>query len=131
MKNAALLFALLSCSFPSLSQPASTSGGVPVNMVVTVEARHGGHPGPVTQQDVMVFEGKTRDQVTSWVPAQGEHAQLDLFILLDDSAGLSLGSQLRDIREFINSQPATTRIGVASNAAFRFRSVCVSFAPVR
>jgi len=113
MKNAALLFALLSCSLPALSQPASTSGGVPVNMVVTVEARHGGHPGPVTQQDVMVFEGKTRDQVTSWVPAQGEHAQLDLFILLDDSAGLSLGSQLGDIREFINSQSGTTRIGVA------------------
>ena len=113
MKNAALLFALLSCSLPALSQPASTPGGVPVNMVVTVEARHGGHPGPVTQQDVMVFEGKVRDQVTSWVPAQGEHAQLDLFILLDDSAGLSLGSQLGDIREFINSQSGTTRIGVA------------------
>src|SRR6267154_6698939 len=113
MKNAALLFALLSCSLSALSQQAPASGGVPVNTVVTVEARHGGPPGPVTQQDVMVYEGKTRDQVTSWVPARGEHAQLDLFVLLDDSAGLSLGSQLGDIREFIGSQPVTTRIGVA------------------
>jgi hypothetical protein len=33
--------------------------------------------------------------------------------LLDDSSGLSLGTQLGDLRQFINSQPATTRVGVA------------------
>jgi hypothetical protein len=32
--------------------------------------------------------------------------------LLDDASGTNLGSQLEDIRKFINSQPATTRIGV-------------------
>jgi hypothetical protein len=32
--------------------------------------------------------------------------------LIDDSANTSLGSQLEDLRQFINSQPATTKVGV-------------------
>src|SRR5579864_8399192 len=115
MKDQVFVMVLLICSVALspfvAAQPAT--GGVPVNILVTAESRHGEHPGPITREDVMVFEGKTRDQVTSWVPAQGDHAQLDLFILLDDSSGLSLGTQLGDISSFINAQPATTRVGVA------------------
>lgn len=70
-------------------------------------------PPAIDQGDVLVYEGKVRDKVTSWVPARGDHAQLELFILLDDSSGENLGTQLGDIRQFINSQPATTKIGVA------------------
>jgi hypothetical protein len=91
----------------------SSPAGVPVHMVVTVEARHGNTPPQITQQDVMVYEGHKRDQVTDWIPAQGEHAALEFFILIDDGASLSLGSQLEDIRQFINAQPATTKIGIA------------------
>jgi hypothetical protein len=98
---------------PSFAQQPSESGGVPVNMVVTVESRHGEHPPAVDREDVMVYQGKTRDKVTSWVPAQGDHAQLELFILLDDSSDPNLGSQFDDIRQFINAQPATTKVGVA------------------
>jgi hypothetical protein len=43
---------------------------------------------------------------------QGDRAELELFLLLDDAAGASLGSQFEDLRKFINFQPATTRIGV-------------------
>lgn len=116
MQSARLCFVTVTYSalfslFLAAQQPAG--GGVPVHMVVTVEARHGGNPGPVTREDVMVFEGKTRDEVTAWTPAQGDHAQLDLFILLDDSSGANLGTQFGDIRKFIDAQPATTRIGIA------------------
>lgn len=82
-------------------------------MVVTVEARHGNTPPEITQQDVMVHEDRTRDQVTDWIPAKGEHPALEFFILIDDGASLSLGSQLEDIRQFIISQPPTTKIGVS------------------
>jgi hypothetical protein len=51
--------------------------------------------------------------VTDWVPAEGDHAQLEFFILLDDSSDINLGSQLPDIRKFINSQPPSTKIGIA------------------
>jgi len=98
---------------PAAAQQASAPAGPAVNMVVTADARHGMNPGPVDQQDVMVYEGKTRDSVTSWVPAKGENADLELFILIDDSASASLGTQLDDIRQFISSQPSTTKVGVA------------------
>jgi hypothetical protein len=50
---------------------------------------------------------------TDWVPLQEERAGLQLFILIDDAASISLGSQLEDIRQFVNAQPSTTAIGVA------------------
>ncbi|HZQ24285.1 MAG TPA: hypothetical protein VFA89_15965 [Terriglobales bacterium] len=95
------------------AQEAASTAGVPVKMVVTAEARHGSTPPPVTQDDVMVYQGKNRDKVTGWAPAQGDNAQLEFFVLLDDSSGPSLGVQLDDVRAFINSQPPTTKVGIA------------------
>jgi len=80
---------------------------------VTVEARHGSNVPDITRDDVMVYEGRDRDRVTGWLPLQGDHAGLELFILLDDSSSVSLGSQLEDIRQFISAQPATAKIGIA------------------
>lgn len=104
-------FSVLACG--AAAQEAPAASGPAVNMVVTVEARHGMNPAPVDRQDVMVYEGKTRDTVTSWVPAKADHADLELFILIDDSANATLATQFDDIRQFINSQPATTKVGVA------------------
>ncbi len=59
------------------------------------------------------MKGKERDTVTDWVPAQGEHAALELFILLDDGSSESLGTQLQDLRKFISEQPASAKIGIA------------------
>ena len=96
-----------------LAQQATTSDGVPVHMVVTVEARHGSDVPVVNREDVMVHEGHDRDQVTEWVAAQGDHADLELFILLDDSSNTTIGNQLEDIRKFIMGQPESAKIGVA------------------
>jgi hypothetical protein len=82
-------------------------------MVVTVEAKHGNTPPDITQQDVMVYEGHNRDQVTDWIPAQGEHGALELFFLIDDGASPYLGSELEDLRQFINAQPTAAKIGIA------------------
>ena len=68
------------------AQPAPATNGVPVQMVVTVEAHHGSEVPAISASDVMVHEGKDRDRVTDWVPAQGEHAGLEFFILIDDSS---------------------------------------------
>lgn len=61
----------------------------------------------------MVYEGKDRDTVTEWMPAQGDRAGLELFILLDDGSESNLGQQLPDLRKFIEAQPASTKIGIA------------------
>jgi len=106
------LFALagLECA---AAQQAPSAGGIPVHILVTVEPKHGSTVPVITRDDVMVHQGKDRDQVTDWTPAQGDRAALELFILIDDDANTSLGSQLEDIRQFINAQPSTTKIGVA------------------
>ena len=46
------------------------------------------------------------------MPLQGDHAGLELFVPIDDASNTSLGSQLEDLRQFINSQRATTAIAV-------------------
>jgi hypothetical protein len=94
------------------AQESATSTGSAVNLVVTVEARHGSNVPEINREDVMVYEGKDRDKVTGWLTLRGDHAGLEFFILLDDSSNVSLGSQLEDIRQFINVQPPTTKIGV-------------------
>lgn len=95
------------------AQEARTAGGVPVHMIVTAEAHHGSEVPVIHREDVMVYEGHDRDTVTEWIPAEGDHAALELMILLDDESGINLGSQLDEIKKFIEEQPASTAIGVA------------------
>jgi hypothetical protein len=66
----------------------------------------------VTREDVIVRQSKDHLQVTGWTSARGDHAGLDLFILVDDASESSLGSQLDDLRAFINAQSPTTSVGV-------------------
>jgi hypothetical protein len=86
---------------------------VPVRMTVTVQGvGENKHMPDIKPGDVVVRQGQERLQVTGWVPARGDHAGLDLFFLIDDASDPSLGSQLNDLRTFINAQPATTSVGV-------------------
>ncbi|HZC24748.1 MAG TPA: hypothetical protein VE866_15515 [Candidatus Binatia bacterium] len=87
--------------------------GVPAHIVVTVEPHKGKDVPTINRDDVMVNEGKERDQVTDWIPAQGDHAALELFIMLDDGSNSTLGTQIEDIKKFINEQPPSTAVGVA------------------
>jgi hypothetical protein len=97
----------------TLSAQTSSDDGIPVHMLVTVEPHHGPDVPAVNREDVIVFEGKTRDKVTEWIPAQGDRAPLELYVLLDDGSSASLGTQLDEIRQFINAQPDSVKIGVA------------------
>ncbi len=98
----------------SVAAPAAAaSTETPVHVVITVESHKGSEVPVLKPGDVMVHEGKARDKVVDLVPAQGDHAGLELFVLLDDSSTTSLGTQLDDIRKFILAQPSTTKIGVA------------------
>ena len=118
MKNyfgVGIIFALLMAVYPSrlgLAQESSTSTANAVHVVLTVEARHGTNIPVINREDVMVYEGHARDKVTDMVPLVGDHAGLELFILIDDASNSSLDNQLQDLRQFINSQPSTTAIGV-------------------
>jgi len=110
--HASLVLVVCACGVsPAAGQ--QSANGVPAHMVVTVEPHHGSEVPPVNREDVMVYEGKDRDAVTEWIPAQGDRAGVELFIMLDDGADSSLGQQLQDLRKFIDAQPASTKIGIA------------------
>lgn len=112
--NAIFTFlALSACVAANLAAQDAATPGVPVHLLVTVEARHGSNPPDVGRDDVMVYEGRDRDKVTDWVPAHGDRAGLELFVLLDDGSGTSLGTQLGQLRQFFAAQPASTKIGLA------------------
>jgi len=81
-------------------------------MIVTIEPRKDSET-VVNREDVMVYERKNRDQVTDWVPAQGDHAGLEFFVLIDDGSSSALGTQLTDIKKFIAGLPASAQAGVA------------------
>ncbi len=126
MRSRALLRGLLVAScvcawsvstvFP---QEKAAPGAVQVHVVITGEAqREDGELPALRQDDVKVKQGKTFLQVTQLIPARGDTAALQLFILIDDTLGSGVGNNLSDIKEFISAQPATTLIGIGymSNA---------------
>ncbi len=104
-----------------LAQEKAPAPGVPVQMVITAEARHGKEAPLLHPQDVMAFQKKERLPINELIDCHGEHAALELFLLIDDASSTTLGSQLSDLQHFIETQPATTAIGVAylQNATVR------------
>lgn len=95
------------------SAQQSAAETVPVSMVVSVETRHGKDiPVVNNKEDVRVFEGRDRLRVTDWIPLQGNQADLELLVLIDEKAGATVASQFDDVRRFMNAQPPTTAIAV-------------------
>ena len=91
-------------------EPTETT--VPVTMTVTANVVNNKRMPVISQQDVVVTQGKERLKVRGWVPAQGQYAGLDLFIVIDEASDPSLGMHLDDLKTFINAQPSTTLVGV-------------------
>ena len=111
MSHLAFTMVLAASGALLLAQDKTAAPAVPVQMTVTVEARHGKNAAPsLNREDVMVFDGKQRLPVTDLMA--GEAAGLELFLLIDDAAGDALGTQLQSLHHFIDNQPASTIIGV-------------------
>ncbi len=108
--KAFMLVALATLALPVFAQ--NQSGDVLVHMVVTAESRHGRTTPLIEQGEVTAYQGRAKEKIEGWLPLRGDHAALELFILLDDVANTSLATQLEDIRTFIEEQPPTTAVGV-------------------
>jgi hypothetical protein len=105
-------FAGLKLSLIAAQGEAAPPKAAPVRVIVGVEPRHQVEIPTVNREDVMVYEGHDRDQVTDWTAARGTDAGLEFLVLVDDSSAFSVDSQLGEIRAFINEQPPATQIGV-------------------
>jgi hypothetical protein len=82
------------------------------SMIITTEAPHNQQPPVLHRDDVTVVQGKDRIRASDLVPEQGDQGALDLYILIDDGSDSRISLQYNDIRKFMTSQPASTRIGI-------------------
>ncbi|MGC2401000.1 MAG: hypothetical protein WA510_14500 [Acidobacteriaceae bacterium] len=105
------------CWLTARSQAAKT---VQVHMVITDAAFRTEKSLPaLNAENVKVKQGKGFLSVAQVIPAQGEAANLQLIILIDDTLNTqAVGNNLTDLKAFIGAQPPTTVIAVAymSNA---------------
>jgi hypothetical protein len=101
------------------SQESGAASAARVHVVITNEAANSDKEIPVLLQgDVKVKQGKSFLKVSQLIPAKGDNAALQLFILIDDTLDSRVGGSLNEIRDFINAQPASTviAVGYMSNA---------------
>lgn len=68
-----------------------------------------------------MYQGKERRQVTAWTPVRDAGGQL--WILIDDGADSTIGTQFGDLRKFIQALPANieTGLGYMRNGGVRRR----------
>jgi len=103
-----LLLAAFALAFASLASIPPVRAADPATLTVTAVAKKGSPP-PIKKEDVQVFEGKERVQVTDW--RHGEN--LYLAILIDDSIDTEAASQWNDLKAFIAEQPQNAFVAVA------------------
>lgn len=121
MRKQSIVFLLLigwtlaaACAAAQSFRENTSAQTVPVTIVVSVEAKHGAEIPVIYPEDVRVFQGSDpiRLKVTEWEPLQAERAGLELFVLIDDACDTSVGSNIDDLRAFINAQSDATMVGV-------------------
>ncbi|HTV60617.1 MAG TPA: hypothetical protein VMJ93_17215 [Verrucomicrobiae bacterium] len=101
--------------WPANSSPVTQASSitVPISTVVTVLGPDYSAPPAISKNDIIVYAQKKRQDVTSWTPAQGANAGLQLAILIDNNdSPTAIGQHFGEIKDFINSQPDTTQVGL-------------------
>jgi hypothetical protein len=98
---------------PGLARAQSSSSSVSVTAVVTALGPDYTAPPQITKQDVSVYSRKSKLDVTGWEPATDSHGALQLAILIDDAVSpTAIGLQFKELKNFIEQQPAGTEVGV-------------------
>ncbi len=115
-----VLIGVLAFSAAMIAQTMRDPSQVPVTVTVTALGSNFKPAPPVAQEDVTAYSGNDRLNITRWVRAQGNSANLQLAILIDNDLGpVMLGRNIQDLENFIGSQPPSTSVGVfyAENGA--------------
>jgi hypothetical protein len=121
-KSLLVLASMMSVLICGERSARAQGAAVPVHIVITDAALEGNAAPPrLDVSAVKVKQGKNYLKVTQVVPARGDAATLQLFILIDDTLDTSIGNNLQDLKAFITAQPASTQFGVGymSNATFQ------------
>ena len=104
------------------AQQDNAPPGIPASAIVTAEAKDSQPPSVIHQPDLIALEANGPIPIKSWVPFEGANSKLDLLILIDDGLGRSFGTEMNELRSFIQAQPETTSIsiGYMQNGTVRY-----------
>jgi hypothetical protein len=80
--------------------------GVEAQIILTVADHMNHKPTALKAEDVDIIDATIAD-------VRALSGDLELYLLIDDAANYDFGSKLRDLRRFVNQQPAATAIGLA------------------
>lgn len=107
--TAAALGAVLPVLFdaPALAQQAQAKS------VITVLSKNSEQQPSIEPQNVKVKVAGKSVETENVTPLRGDRAGLELVVLIDSGVRTSLGRQLRDISDFIQSLPPTTQVAIA------------------
>jgi hypothetical protein len=99
---------------PGISASLPPGARVPAQMVVTVLPGQGGaRPQSLEAGELTVLQGSTPAPVVRLQRLTGDLADMQLFVLLDDSTRTSsLGTQIPELKTFLESLPATTQVAI-------------------
>jgi hypothetical protein len=101
-----LAAAVLALGAPALAQEGQGQG----QAIVTVMSKDKHvQPAPVPQQALRVQVNGREANITQWAPAT---SPLEVVVAIDSSARTSLGRQLQDIANFVQSLPPDARVAI-------------------
>lgn len=103
---------LLATTASAYAAEAVSAASVPITVTVTASVADGKRMPEISRDDVVLKQGKSQLAITDWVPARGDRAGMELFILIDETAEARLTLQYDDLRSFARDQPGSTLIGV-------------------
>jgi hypothetical protein len=107
-----VIAAILVAGTPAISAPKTNTTGA-TQMVVTVRSAPDNRPDGLEVGDLTVLRGNIPAPVVHLERLSGGLADMQLFVLLDDSSrSSSLSIQLPELKTFLESLPATTQIAV-------------------
>ncbi len=108
-----VLFAVSLLALAAFARSQSNASNVSVTTVVTALGPDYSPPPAITKDDVSVYSGKNKLNLTGWEAAKGGHAALQVAILIDDAVSpTALGTQFNDLKNFIQEQPSDTEVGI-------------------
>lgn len=115
MKKIAIAMSLaagaLMLAAPAFPQSENQGRG---QAVVTVLPANDKAPAPdVSPQNLAIKVNGQNSTVTNWTPLRGQNDRLELVIMIDSGARSSIGTQLNDISNFVNSLPAGSKVAIA------------------
>jgi hypothetical protein len=82
-------------------------------IVTILPAKDGKAPINILQENLEVKMNGKESSITGWTPLRGLNRNMELVILIDNSAHASLGLQFDDIAGFIQSLPANVKVAVS------------------